>query len=64
MIMFGELSLHRAIREYVEHYRFERPHQGLGNEVIEPAVRRPSTQTEVRCKERLGGLLKHYSHAA
>ena len=34
MVMFGEGSLHRAIREFLQHYHLERPHQGLSNEVI------------------------------
>ena len=64
MIMFGEQSLHRAIREYVEHYHLERPHQGLGNEVILRPKLRPSSRADIYCEERLGGLLKHYRPAA
>jgi putative transposase len=64
MIFFGDSSLLRAIGEYVTHYHLERPHQGLGNKVIERARRRPTLGAEVRCEGRLGGLLKHYRHAA
>ncbi len=64
MIVLGESSLHRAIREFVEHYHGERPHQGLSNEVIDGCDRRPTSETEVRCEERLGGLLRHYRRAA
>jgi hypothetical protein len=32
MILFGEASLHRALREYVLHFRSERNHQGVGPE--------------------------------
>ncbi len=63
MVMFGERSLHGAIREYVEHYHGERPHQGLGNELIDRGSRLRSG-TEVHCEERLGGLLRHYRCAA
>ena len=63
-IFFGESSLLRAIQEYVEHCHFERPHQGLGNKVIERAQRRPTEGTGIRGNERLGGLLRHYSYAA
>lgn len=63
MIFFGESSLRRALREFVEHYHHERPHQGIGNEVIE-AGPRPTTGNDVRCEERLGGLLRHYRRAA
>jgi putative transposase len=64
MILFGESSLLRAIREYVDHYHVERPHQGLGNRIIERVRHRPTEGTEIRCDERLGGLLRHYSYAA
>jgi hypothetical protein len=64
MIFFSESSLLRAIQEYVDHDHLERPHQGLGNRVIERARHRPTEATEIRCDERLGGLLRHYSYAA
>jgi transposase InsO family protein len=34
MILFGEGSLRKAIREFVVHYHHERNHQGLGNRLI------------------------------
>ena len=39
----------------------ERAHQGLGNERIEASE---VGQGEVRCSERLGGILKHDSRTA
>jgi putative transposase len=33
MILVGEGSLWRAVREFIEHYHRERNHQGLGNQV-------------------------------
>ncbi len=62
MIFFGEASLRRAISEYLAHYHAERAHQGIGNERIQAADRLDSG--EVRCSERLGGILKHYYRAA
>jgi len=62
MIFFGEASLRRAISEFLIHYHAERAHQGIGNERIAPVPDRNSG--EVRCAERLGGLLKHYHRAA
>ena len=44
--------------------QYERPHQGIGNRVIEPAERAAQPATNVRCRERLGGLLRHYRAAA
>jgi transposase InsO family protein len=62
MILFGAGSLDRAMQEYTAHYLVERPHQGLGNELIqgEPS----SGGGEVEVHERLGGLLKFYRRAA
>jgi len=34
MILFGEGSLRKALREFVAHYHHERNHQGLGNRLI------------------------------
>ena len=64
MIVFGESSLHRAVGQFVEHYHRARPHQGLDNVVIERGNRGSASATEVLCDERLGGLLRHYRHAA
>ena len=62
MIFFGESSLRRALREYLDHYHTERSHQGIDNEVIDRRDR--VAEGEVHCRERLGGLLKHYYRAA
>jgi transposase InsO family protein len=40
MILFGEDSLQRALMEYGAHFHTERPHQGIGNELIESHRRR------------------------
>ena len=62
MILFGAGSLERAQREYTEHYLKERPHQGLGNDLIRGAL--VISRGRVEATERLGGLLKFYSRAA
>ena len=62
MIFFGEASLRRAIAEYLDHYHAERSHQGLGNDRIEN--REFARAGEIRCRQRLGGILKHYYRAA
>jgi transposase InsO family protein len=36
LLLFGEDSLRKAIREFVAHYHLERNHQGLGNRLITP----------------------------
>ncbi len=66
LIIFGEASLRRALREYVTHYHEERNHQGKGNVLLFPLNRQsaPSSDRSVRCRERLGGLLKYYHREA
>jgi putative transposase len=63
LILFGERRLLRALDEFVAHYHGERNHQGLGNELITPEIH-PALSTRVRCRERLGGLLRYYHRAA
>jgi hypothetical protein len=41
------------------HYHEERPHQGLANELIAPTTLVIGTG-QIKCRERLGGLLKFY----
>jgi putative transposase len=66
LILFGEGSLRCAVTEFIEHFHAERNHQGKGNVLLFPAAKigqhRP--QSRVRCRERLGGLLKYYTHVA
>jgi putative transposase len=63
VVPLGETHLRAAIRAFVDHYHEERPHQGLGNELIAPKATslRPG---QVRCRERLGGVLKFYHREA
>jgi putative transposase len=78
-IVFGEKHLDHLCAEYLAHYHQERPHQGEGidNELLcrpeEPGRPKASRGdlhgeifplAEVRCKQRLGGLLKSYSRKA
>jgi transposase InsO family protein len=62
-ILLGERRLLRAVDEFVAHYLGERNHQGLSNELISPETH-PAHGTHVRCRERLGGLLRYYHRAA
>src|SRR6266581_7071449 len=66
LILFGESSLRRAVTAYVEHYHGERNHQGKENVLLFPAAeqRVGCRDGKVRCKERLGGLLKYYHRQA
>jgi putative transposase len=64
VIPLSEGHLRRAVTEYTEHYHRERNHQGLGNELINRRADDYSGRGPVECRERLGGLLRHYRRAA
>lgn len=66
LILFGETSLRRALREYLIHYHAERNHQGKSNVLLFPTVTTAMNRVDrsVGCKERLGGLLKYYHREA
>jgi transposase InsO family protein len=66
LILFGERALRRALQQYVAHYHEERNHQGKQNRLLFPLPNREASGDSgiVRCKERLGGLLKYYEREA
>jgi len=63
MVLLGEPHLRAAVRAFMRHYHEERPHQGLGNELIAPTTIAIGTGP-IMCRERLGGLLKLYYREA
>ena len=63
LILFGERRLLRALDEFVAHYHGERNHEGLGNALITSAAT-VAGGIQVRCRDRLGGLLRYYHRAA
>ena len=63
IVPLGEGHLRAAIRAFVQHYHEERPHQGLGNELIAPKPTSIGTGP-VTCRARLGGVLKFYYRRA
>ena len=64
IIPLGPAHLRWAVGEYVKHYNVERPHQGLGGALIEPLAERRVVEGGVRCRERVGGLLRFYYREA
>ena len=64
IILFGESSLWKALREYVAHYHTEHNYQGVGNRLLKPSGRASSINGLVHCHERLGGLLNFYYREA
>ena len=63
VIPLGEAHLRELIREYMIHYHVERPHQGLGGRLIQPADDHRADGPLVK-RERLGGLLNYYYREA
>lgn len=76
-VILGEKHFDHLCAEYVAHYHEERPHQSLENAPLRRPKRRgrPNKHfgslteqvvapSEVRCSQRLGGLLKNYSRRA
>ena len=64
MIFFDDRSLLRAATSFVNHYHEERNHQGLDNQLIDPAQDVGHGYGQIRCRERLGGILRYYFRQA
>jgi len=64
IVPLGEAHLRRSVHEFVQHYRFERNHQGLENALIEGAPSPANTNGRIERRERLGELLNFYHRAA
>jgi transposase InsO family protein len=63
VIPVGECHFRRTLTEFVAHYHGERPHQGLGNALIDgPMLTRH--EGRIRRSQRLGGVLNYYHRAA
>jgi putative transposase len=67
--ILGTKHLDHLCSEHLAYYHEDRPHQSLGNRPVRslrrvPSVADPVPLRTVRCKERLGGLLKSYSRKA
>jgi putative transposase len=67
-VVFGAAHLDVLCREYLEYYLTERPHQGRENELLVgaqvAATEGLPTVADIRCRTRLGGLLKSYHRKA
>jgi len=64
LVVFGEAHLRYLLDHFLEHYHLERPHQGLGNRVLSDPPLAAYASGAIECKQRLGGVLKHYCHQA
>jgi len=64
VVPLGERHLRRLMGEYVEHYHWERNHQGRNNQLLERATPPVRVKADIRRRERLGGLLNFYYRVA
>jgi transposase InsO family protein len=63
LVPLGEHHLRAGVRAFVDHDHEERPHQGLGNDLIAPHTASLGPGP-VRCRERIGDVLKYYYREA
>jgi len=69
-IVMGTRHLDHLTTEFIEHYKQERPHSSIkfrtptGRPPPHTPVRLADRQGAVRCRTRLGGVLRHYYRLA
>ncbi|MGP3942630.1 integrase [Streptomyces sp. 6N106] len=69
-LIWNHRHLLYALRELEQFYNGHRPHQGIANarplNPLPPAVADPEkiTRLNIRRRDRLGGVLREYRHAA
>jgi hypothetical protein len=64
MILIRQASLRRAVAKYVDHYRWERNHQGLGKRLICRNGAMAANVGSIYRRWRLGGMLNFYYREA
>ena len=64
IIPFGERSLRRAMKDYIAHYNTERNHQGKNNLLLFHRISKTDHDKPMRCRDRVGGLLRYYHQEA
>ena len=64
-ICFSIDHLHYINRTWIKYYNTERPHRGkdFGNRVLDVDFK-PMTKGKIKCREQLGGIIKHYYREA
>ncbi len=60
IVFFSERQIRHVVEQYVEHHNLERPHKGLEYRRPTEPDTPPPRDGPIKCRERLGGLLKSY----
>lgn len=60
IVRLGERHLRAVVHDFVEHYRAERNHRGLGKVILFPSRDAASPLGRIGRRERLGGVLSFY----
>lgn len=70
-LVFGERHLRYILSCWLDYYHVHRPHQGIGNILLEQRDQSPPESLpeyvplgEITCLQTLGGLLNHYERKA
>jgi len=61
LIIRSRRHIERVLEEYVDHYNNARPHRALQLHPPNRRLSRVSPEGAIRCRPRLGGLLREYS---
>ncbi len=61
-LLFNEKQVYRIIKDYVEYYNTQRPHQGIGQSIPNGYI--PQTKGKIRASPVLGGVHHHYYREA
>ncbi|MBA3718191.1 MAG: transposase [Actinobacteria bacterium] len=65
LLILNRRQLERVLRVYVDHYNTQRPHRALDLRPPDPDIRpAQSSSSEIRRRDRLGGLIHEYYRAA
>jgi putative transposase len=63
-IAFSQEHIDLLAAEFLEHYHHERLQKGKANVPLTGALKVASTEGEIACRARLGGVLRHYYREA
>ena len=66
IVPLSDRHLRYVVGEFAKHYHLERNHPGIGNRlIVPPAAEVPVNENApILCRERIGGLLRHYYRAS